>query len=238
MHVRSISRLILVTLLLGCTLSGQVAAQSPTSSTTAGQTPPGVFGTNTANGDGVFGKATTGRGVVGISASGSGVQGNSQDGRGVVGISDTRPGVEGRSQSHVGVWGTTEAQTGAGGEFYNTGGGDLIRAGAGGLFRVTNTGDVFVRGQPVSATGPEGPPGSPGLPGPPGSQGPPGPPGAPVQTVAVCGGGGGQGRCNCTGREIARQVASPTTPGCSVTADTGACAIPVGASGVCCVCAP
>jgi hypothetical protein len=228
-HVRSISRLILVTLLLGCTLSGQVAAQSPTSSTTAGQTPPGVFGTNTANGDGVFGKATTGRGVVGISASGSGVQGNSQEGRGVVGISDTRPGVEGRSQSHVGVWGITEALSGAGGEFHNTGGGDLIRAGAGGLFRVLNTGDVFVRGQPVSATGPEGSPGPPG---------PQGPPGAPVHTVAVCGGGSGQGKCNCTGREIARQVASPATPGCSVTADTGACAIPVGAIGVCCVCAP
>ncbi len=235
MHVRSISRLVLITLLLGCAWSRQVAAQSPTSSTSTRQTPPGVVGTSAANGDGVFGQATTGRGVVGISASGSGVQGNSQEGRGVVGISDTRTGVEGRSHSHVGVWGTTEAQTGAGGEFHNTGGGDLIRAGVGGLFRVTNTGDVLVRGQPISATGPEGPSGSPGLPGPPGPQGPPG---APVHTVAVCGGGSGQGKCNCTGREIARQVASPATPGCSVTADTGACAIPVGATGVCCVCAP
>lgn len=238
MHVPSISRLLLVILLLGCALSIRVAAQFPTPSISTSQTPPGVFGTSTANGDGVFGKATTGRGVVGVSASGSGVQGNSQEGRGVVGLSETRAGVEGQSRSHVGVWGTTEAQTGAGGEFHNTGGGDLIRAGAGGLFRVSNTGDVFVRGQPVRAAGPEGPPGSPGVPGPPGPQGPPGPPGAPVHTVAVCGGGGGQGRCNCTGREIARQVATPTTPGCSVTADTGACAIPVGASGVCCVCAP
>ena len=232
MRVRSISRLILFALLLGCTLSRQVAAQSPTSSPATRQTPPGVFGTNTANGDGVFGSATTGRGVVGVSASGSGVQGNSQEGRGVVGISDAKAGVEGQSHSHVGVWGITEALSGAGGEFHNSGGGDLIRAGVGGLFRVSNTGDVFVRGQPVSVAGPEGPPGSPGLPG------PQGPPGAPVHTVAVCGGGGGQGRCNCTGREIARQVASPPTPGCSVTADTGACAIPVGAIGVCCVCAP
>ena len=235
MHGHSISRLILVTLMIGCALSIQVAAEPPVSSTSTSQMIPGVFGNNTANGDGVFGKATTGRGVVGVSESGTGIQGNSQEGRGVVGISDTKAGVEGQSHSQVGVWGITEAQSGAGGEFHNTAGGDLIRAGAGGLFRVSNTGDVFVRGQLIGAAGPEGPPGSPGLPGPPGPQGPPG---APVHTVAVCGGGSGQGRCNCTGREIARQVASPATPGCSVTADTGACAIPVGAIGVCCVCAP
>ena len=97
MHVRSISRLVLITLLLGCALSRQVAAQSPTSSTSTRQTPPGVVGTSAANGDGVFGQATTGRGVVGISASGSGVQGNSQEGRGVVGISDTRTGSKGEA---------------------------------------------------------------------------------------------------------------------------------------------
>src|SRR5215471_19732881 len=83
-------------------------------STSTSQMIPGVFGNNTANGDGVFGKATTGRGVVGVSESGTGIQGNSQEGRGVVCISDTKAGVEGQSHSHVGVWGITEAQSGAG----------------------------------------------------------------------------------------------------------------------------
>ena len=69
-------------------------------------------------------------------------------------------------------------------------------------------------------------------------QGPPGPPGQPVRTVAVCGGGTGSTRCSCTGREIARQVSGMTTPGCSVTSDTGTCSIPTGAIGICCVCAP
>jgi hypothetical protein len=121
------------------------------------------------------------------------------------------------------------APSGAGGEFHNNGGGDLIRAGSGGVFRVSNNGDVFIRGQLIGAPGPLGPPGPPGSPG---------PPGPPVHTVAVCGGGSGQGKCNCAGREIARQIAGPATPGCSVTSDTGACGIPVGAIGVCCVCAP
>ena len=229
------SRFVLVFLLVCFVSAGKVAAEPPASYTSTSSTIPGVYGTNTANGDGVFGNATTGRGVVGASEGGIGVQGNAREGRGVVGVSDTKNGVEGQSQGHVGVWGETRAPSGAGGEFHNNGGGDLIRAGPGGVFRVSNNGDIFVRGQLIGAIGPEGPPGPSGSPGPPG---PPGPPGTPVRTVAVCGGGDGQGKCNCAGREIARQIASLTTPGCSVTSDTGACGIPIGAIGVCCVCAP
>jgi hypothetical protein len=230
-----ISRCALVSGIVFLVLPLKVSAEPTASYTSTSQAVPGVYGNNTANGAGVFGNAPTGRGVVGASESGIGVQGNAKEGRGVVGVSDTQAGVEGQSHGHVGVWGATAAPSGAGGEFHNSGGGDLIRAGAGGAFRVSNNGDVFIRGQLVGVTGPEG---SPGLQGPPGPPGPQGPPGAPVHTVAVCGGGGGQGRCNCTGREIARQIASTTTPGCSVTSDTGVCGIPVGAIGVCCVCAP
>ena len=226
------SRFVLVLLLLCFASSRKVVAEPPASYTSTTSNIPGVYGTNTANGDGVFGNATTGRGVVGASEGGIGVQGNAREGRGVVGVSDTQAGVEGQSQGYVGVWGETRAPSGAGGEFHNNGGGDLIRAGPGGVFRVSNNGDVFVRGQLIGAIGPEGPP---GLPGPPG---PPGPPGISVRTVAVCGSGDGQGKCNCAGREIARQIASLATPGCSVTSDTGACGIPIGAIGVCCVCAP
>jgi collagen triple helix repeat protein len=240
----AVASLILVFLVLYI----KVAADSAASYTSTRQAVPGVFGHNTANGDGVFGKAlTTGRGVLGVSESGAGVEGHAKEGRGVVGTSDTKAGVEGYSTDAVGVWGFTRAQSGAGGEFHNNGGGDLLRAGAGGLFRVSNTGDVLVRGQLLGAAGAPGPPGppgsqgSPGPQGPPGSQGPqgpPGPPGPPVRTVAVCGGGTGSTRCSCTGREIARQVSGLTTPGCSVTSDTGTCSIPTGAIGICCVCAP
>jgi hypothetical protein len=226
------SRFVLVLLLVCFAVSMKVKAEPPASYTSTSSTVPGVYGANTASGDGVFGNATTGRGVVGASEGGIGVQGNAREGEGVVGVSATKAGVAGQSQGHVGVWGETMAPSGAGGEFHNHGGGDLIRAGPGGVFRVSNNGDIFVRGQLIGATGPAGPP---GLPGPPGS---PGSPGTPVHTVAVCGGGSGQGKCNCAGREIARQVAGPATPGCSVTSDTGACGIPVGAIGVCCVCAP
>ena len=223
------SRFVLILLLVCFTCSRKVTAEPPASYTSTSSTVPGVYGTNTANGDGVFGNATMGRGVVGASEGGIGVHGNARDGRGVVGISDTKAGVEGQSRGYVGVWGQTGSPSGAGGEFHNYGGGDLIRAGSDGVFRVSNNGDVLVRGQLIGATGPEGPPGPAGAPG---------PPGAPVHTVAVCGGGNGQGKCNCAGREIARQIAGPATPGCSVTSDTGACGIPIGAIGVCCVCAP
>ena len=118
------SHVVLILLLLYFTISSKVAADPSASYTSASPAVPGVYGTNTANGDGVFGSATTGRGVVGASESGIGVQGNAKEGRGVVGISATKAGVEGQSQGHVGVWGETRAPSGAGGEFYNNGGGD------------------------------------------------------------------------------------------------------------------
>ena len=222
MKAHTIARVAIVSLILVfLVLYIKVAADSAASYTSTRQAVPGVFGHNTANGDGVFGKAlATGRGVLGVSESGAGVEGHAKEGRGVVGTSDTKAGVEGYSTDAVGVWGFTRAQSGAGGEFHNNGGGDLLRAGAGGLFRVSNTGDVLVRGQLLGAAGA------------------PGPPGPPVRTVAVCGGGTGSTRCSCTGREIARQVSGLTTPGCSVTSDTGTCSIPTGAIGICCVCAP
>ena len=132
-------RFILVLLLVCFASSRQVAADPPASYTSTSPTIPGVYGTNTANGDGVFGNATTGRGVVGASEGGIGVQGNAREGRGVVGVSDTKAGVEGQSQGHVGVWGETRAPSGAGGEFHNYGGGDLIRAGPGERFACRTT---------------------------------------------------------------------------------------------------
>ena len=120
------SRFVLVLLLVCFAFSRQVTADPPASYTSTSPTVPGVYGTNMANGDGVFGNATTGRGVVGASEGGIGVQGNAREGRGVVGVSDTKAGVEGQSQGHVGVWGETRAPSGAGGEFHNNGGGDLI----------------------------------------------------------------------------------------------------------------
>ena len=57
---------------------------------------------NTASGDGVFGNATTGRGVVGASEGGIGVQGNASEGQGVVGVSATKAGVEGRARAMLG----------------------------------------------------------------------------------------------------------------------------------------
>ena len=151
------SRFVLLLLLVCFACSRQVTADPPAPYTSTSPTVPGVYGTNTANGDGVFGNATMGRGVVGASEGGIGVHGNSREGCGVVGISDTKAGVEGQSQGYVGVWGETRALSGAGGGFHNYGGGDLIRAGSEGVFRVSNNGDVFVRGQLMGATGPEGP---------------------------------------------------------------------------------
>ena len=83
------SRIVLVFLLICCVFAKQLMADPPASYTSTSPTIPGIYGTNTANGDGVFGKATTGRGVVGASEGGIGVQGNAREGRGVVGVSDT-----------------------------------------------------------------------------------------------------------------------------------------------------
>ena len=88
------------TILVFLVLYIKVAADSAASYTSTRQAVPGVFGHNTANGDGVFGKAlTTGRGVLGVSESGAGVEGHAKEGRGVVGSSDTQAGVEGYSNS-------------------------------------------------------------------------------------------------------------------------------------------
>jgi hypothetical protein len=88
-----------ITILAFLVLYIKVAADSAASYTSTRQAVPGVFGHNTANGDGVFGKAlTTGRGVLGVSESGAGVEGHAKEGRGVVGSSDTQAGVEGYSR--------------------------------------------------------------------------------------------------------------------------------------------
>jgi hypothetical protein len=98
---------------------------------------PGVLGENTANGDAVFGQASSGgRGVVGVSDSHTGVEGNSKTGtgiwgssttgmgvfgvsngggRGVVGVSDSHTGTEGNSTSGTGVWGSSTTGPGVNG---------------------------------------------------------------------------------------------------------------------------
>src|SRR5512145_2638187 len=113
------SRCVLVLLLVCFVFSRKVTADPPASYTSTSPTVPGVYGANTASGDGVFGNATAGRGVVGASEDGIGVQGNAREGQGVVGVSATKAGVAGQSQGHVGVWGETMAPSGAGGEFHN-----------------------------------------------------------------------------------------------------------------------
>ena len=89
---------------------------------------PGVYGTNEAGGDAVFGQATaSGRGVVGVSQDHTAVEGNTVDGigvfgsaapptaapgtpapnskgRGVVGVGQSGTGVEGFSETGSGVW--------------------------------------------------------------------------------------------------------------------------------------
>ena len=82
------------------------------------QNVPGIKGTNTASGDGVFGDGVGGgRGVVGISGSHTGVEGfsnsgmavfgSSQTGRGVVGVAKNATAVEGNSESGSGVFGSS-----------------------------------------------------------------------------------------------------------------------------------
>jgi hypothetical protein len=65
-------------------------------------------------------------------------------------------GVLGQSAQGPGMVGISENAVAAGGEFQNTGGGDLLRAGQAGAFRVLNNGDILVRGQKIGATGPQG----------------------------------------------------------------------------------
>lgn len=84
---------------------------------------PGVYGENTARGDGVFGEGgNDGRGVVGVSRQHTGVEGTTTNGiavfggvlregqgRGVVGVANTTTAVEGNSTSGTGVWGSSES---------------------------------------------------------------------------------------------------------------------------------
>jgi hypothetical protein len=91
---------------------------------------PGVFGENTAGGDGVFGNGgDNGRGVVGVSAKHVGVEGSTRssiavfggvsdtgNGRGVVGVAYTNVGVEGNSTSGAGIWGSSQKGEGVHGE--------------------------------------------------------------------------------------------------------------------------
>jgi hypothetical protein len=79
---------------------------------------PGVYGTNDAGGDAVFGQATaSGRGVVGVSQDHTAVEGNTVNGmgvfgsaapggagRGVVGVGRSGTGIEGSSETGSGVW--------------------------------------------------------------------------------------------------------------------------------------
>src|SRR5262245_44930304 len=99
------SRFVLILLVVCFACSRQVMADPPASYTSTSPTVPGVYGTNTANGDAVFGNATMGRGVVGASEGGIGVHGHSREGRGVVGISDTKAGGGGQRQGSGGGWG-------------------------------------------------------------------------------------------------------------------------------------
>ena len=78
---------------------------------------PGVFGENTAQGDGVFGQGgDNGRGVVGVSTQGVAVVGTttsgiaiygeaSENGRGVVGVSKVATAVEGNTTSGIAIYG-------------------------------------------------------------------------------------------------------------------------------------
>lgn len=139
-------------------------------------------------------------------------------------LSHKGAGVSGGSDQWIGVFGTTKSPQAAGGEFQNTGGGDLLRAGLNGAFRVLNNGDVLVRGQKIGAAGAQGaqgPKGEPGLPGP------------AVRSVAVCADATGVGNptCPCTNRTVTRQAGA-----CTVTSETGSCSAQQ--NGCCAVCAP
>jgi hypothetical protein len=100
---------------------------------------PGVRGTNSAGGDGVFGSASQnapGRGVVGVSQLATGVEGNSTDGVGVWGLSINNEGVHGISHGPMagvagfndnidpggaGVWGESQAFDGVHGVSHSQG---------------------------------------------------------------------------------------------------------------------
>lgn len=72
---------------------------------------PGVKGTNSVGGIGVFGEAQAdGRGVVGVSSSATGVEGDSDAGAGVFGRSTSGVGVFGLSETNEGIHAETRGQ--------------------------------------------------------------------------------------------------------------------------------
>jgi hypothetical protein len=90
--------------------------------------------------------------------------------------------------------------------------GDYIRAGS--VFRVSNSGDVFVRGELVGqrgVTGPQGPPGSPGAQGPTGSTGPQGPAG-PQGSPGPTGPAGARGPTGPAGAQGVQGATGPRGP--------------------------
>jgi hypothetical protein len=118
---------------------------------------PGVLGENTANGDAVFGQASSGgRGVVGVSDSHTGVEGNSTSGTGVWGSSGTGTGVNGISANGDGVEGHSSSATGRGVFGENTAGGDAVfgigNNGGRGVVGVSND-HTAVEGTSDSGTG-------------------------------------------------------------------------------------
>ena len=96
------SRIVLVFLLICFVFAKQLMADPPASYTSTSPTIPGVYGTNTANGDGVFGKATTGRGVVGASEGASASK--AMPGRAAVSLGSATPrlGSKGRARAMLG----------------------------------------------------------------------------------------------------------------------------------------
>jgi hypothetical protein len=201
---------------------GGVTGFNLDSTTDAG---PGVFGSSD-NGEGVRGvsKSDAHGAVVGTNGGAAeGVFGESARGEGVRGVSHSgaHGAVVGTNDAGVGVFGASGSGSAAGGEFQNTGGGDLLRAGQSSAFRVLNNGDVIVRGQRIGATGIQGP------------QGLQGPPGPAVHTVSVCQSPAlGSGTCPCSGATVSRVSGT-----CSVTSDTGQCSNSI-AGGCCAVCRP
>ena len=132
---------------------------------------PGVFGENTAAGDGVFGAGgKSGRGVVGVSdehtgvegttasgtavfgnatGGGTGVFGGSEGGHGIVGKSDVLPGVTAESDRDTALIATTNAGEETAFIINQWGRGNIMIGRDGNnaeVFRVLVTGDVESRG--------------------------------------------------------------------------------------------
>jgi hypothetical protein len=172
--------------------------------------------TVTNSGPAVLGEASgsTGRGLTGVASSVSGVA----------------YGVEGRSASPAG----------AGGNFVNTGGGDLLHGrnvdGGPVVFRVANDGKIFVNGMQVGLQGPQGDkgaPGTPGLPGDPGAKGDPATSGS-IATYCIVTPGNCFNKCQNGSVLLAEAVVSGNSP-CYVTSSAGPCSSG-DSSSACCVC--